>query len=76
MHEKVGREKVGRETPKMEKESLLGQRDPNSTGVLDTRIKNKRHCYAHVLGFLQGRWAGKGGQGNTQNGEGVSFRAT
>ncbi len=50
---------MGRETLKMEKESLSGQLDPNSTGVLDTRIKNKPHCCARVLGFLQGRWAGK-----------------
>jgi hypothetical protein len=55
------REKIGRETLKIGEESLSGQRIPNSAGVIDPRIKNKRHCCARALGLLQGRRAGKGG---------------
>jgi hypothetical protein len=50
---------VGREILKIGEESLSGQHIPNSTGVLDLRIKNKRHCCACVLGLVQGRWAGE-----------------
>jgi hypothetical protein len=50
---------VGKEVLKIGEESLSGQCIPNSTGVLDPRIKNKRHCCARVQGLFQGRWAGK-----------------
>jgi hypothetical protein len=54
---------VGRERLKIGAESLSGQRIPNSNGVLDPKIKIGRCCCACVLGFLQGKWAGKDGQG-------------
>jgi hypothetical protein len=49
---------VGREILKIGEESLSGQHIPNSTGVLDPRIKNKRHCCACVQAYCR-----EGGQG-------------
>jgi hypothetical protein len=64
---KVCMERWAGKTLKIGKESLSVQSIFNSTEVLDPKIKNKRHCCARVLGFLQGMCAQKGGQGNTQN---------
>ncbi len=55
---KVGREKVGREKLKVGEESLYGQREPQQHRGLIWG-SNKRYSCAHVLGFLQERWAGK-----------------
>ncbi len=60
--------KGGQGKTQIGEESLSGQRDPNSNGVFDPRIK-RALLLCTCPRLFAGKWRGKGGQGKTQIGE-------